>query len=151
MDLEQGFRRITMALSLGMLVVCLAFVAWIEGQLIVRDPSSVTWGVGVTRGYRELKPFPEGPPPRKDKEPAGDFKGVSPDLFRDLPGGNPTSGNPLRDNPFLEMGTPPVSYETHPWLVALVGIPLSIGFAASPWGVFFLLRWIARGFLQTPS
>ena len=48
----------------------------------------------------------------------------------------------------------PQSWETHSasytlaLLPLIVGIPASVGFGMVPWGVFYLVRWIVRGFRE---
>ena len=159
--LERGLRRIVAVLSVMLGVATLGLVAW-QGW------SVINYRIEMQRFLDEAPKFrvayreyvarygrPGCSAPSHEKSPTFELPPEEviwlPDYFSDLlplcdPKRALQAADPVPPAPPLPPGPPDSLWSL--WTVGFLGLGVTIVAASVPWGVFFVGRWITRGFTR---
>ena len=133
MELERGFRRIALTTSAVIFVAALAFDGYAIDRIVDYRDRLDRWGREFKKCMDNTKVFRESGLAKRLSETQVSRTAI--DLIKSC-----------NDTWLPAAPKAPIWYYRNLWMVG--GIFLVIGAALStfPWGVFYLVRWIARGF-----
>ena len=153
MHIERGTRRVVLVISVGLFV----FNAWSVWQVIDHGMKErALWEARTKWEERECPKILAGPHDGagyKECQQARELNRILDEVLNSTPKEPPPISSPQRepgDAPFpLRVWWPWLAYwETSPLFTANLGALLSAGLALIPWCIFYLGRWIVRGFGQ---